>query len=42
MQDVQGAGSDPVVPDIRPDGSDDPAGRQRYRRVTVLIEAAGD
>lgn len=28
---------DPVAPNIRPNGSDDPEGRQRNRRVTVII-----
>ena len=27
----------PVVPNTRPDGSDDPAGRARNRRVTVTF-----
>jgi photosystem I P700 chlorophyll a apoprotein A2 len=28
----------PVVPNTRPDGSDDPAGREKNRRVEVVIE----
>jgi len=28
----------PVAPDTRPDGSDDPEGRQRNRRVEIVIE----
>jgi outer membrane protein OmpA-like peptidoglycan-associated protein len=28
---------DPVVPNERPDGSDDPDGRQRNRRVEILV-----
>lgn len=28
----------PVVPNTRPDGSDDPAGRERNRRVEVVLE----
>jgi outer membrane protein OmpA-like peptidoglycan-associated protein len=27
----------PVAPNTRPDGSDDPAGRQRNRRVEIVI-----
>lgn len=27
----------PVAPNTRPDGSDDPAGRQRNRRVEVVL-----
>jgi outer membrane protein OmpA-like peptidoglycan-associated protein len=30
----------PVAPNTRPDGSDDPAGRQRNRRVEILVDAA--
>jgi outer membrane protein OmpA-like peptidoglycan-associated protein len=30
----------PVAPNTRPDGSDDPAGRQRNRRVEVLVKAS--
>lgn len=41
LQDVQGRGeNDPVAPNTHPDGSDDPAGRQRNRRVVVLIQTA--
>ncbi len=29
--------SKPVVPNVRPDGSDDPEGRQKNRRVTFVI-----
>lgn len=29
--------ADPVVPNSRPDGSDDPSGRQRNRRVEIVI-----
>lgn len=36
---VEGQGfHDPVAPNQKPDGSDNPAGRQRNRRVDVLIE----
>jgi len=28
---------DPVAPNERPDGSDDPEGRQRNRRVEILV-----
>lgn len=28
---------DPVAPNAKPDGSDDPAGRQRNRRVTISV-----
>jgi outer membrane protein OmpA-like peptidoglycan-associated protein len=35
---TQGFGSaNPVVPNTKPDGSDDPAGRQRNRRVEIVI-----
>lgn len=30
--------SRPVAPNAKPDGSDDPAGRQRNRRVEVVVE----
>jgi len=33
--------SRPVVPNEKPDGSDDPAGRQRNRRVEVVIDTCG-
>jgi outer membrane protein OmpA-like peptidoglycan-associated protein len=29
--------ANPVVPNTKPDGSDDPAGRQRNRRVEIVI-----
>ena len=32
--------SRPVAPNTRPDGSDDPAGRQRNRRVEILLDGA--
>jgi outer membrane protein OmpA-like peptidoglycan-associated protein len=38
---LQAAGrgeSEPVAPNARPDGADDPEGRQRNRRVEVLLE----
>ena len=39
---VSGAGeSAPVVPNTRPDGSDDPAGRAKNRRVEVIVPHAG-
>jgi flagellar motor protein MotB len=28
----------PVAPSTRPDGSDDPAGRQKNRRVEIVIQ----
>ena len=31
----------PVAPDTRPDGSDDPAGRQKNRRVEVVLDLCG-
>lgn len=38
---VSGAGEgSPVAPNARPDGSDDPAGRARNRRVEVIVPAA--
>jgi len=37
---AQGLGErEPVAPNVRPDGSDDPEGRQRNRRVEIVIEA---
>ena len=37
--DIKGEGfHDPIAPNQNPDGSDNPAGRQRNRRVDVLIE----
>lgn len=39
---VQGRGrSEPVAANTLPDGSDDPQGRQRNRRVQILIEPLG-
>ena len=39
---TQGQGKrQPVAPNARPDGSDDPEGRQRNRRVQILIEPLG-
>ena len=36
---INGAGEmRPVAPNTKPDGSDDPAGRQRNRRVDVVID----
>ncbi|MDA7419094.1 OmpA family protein [Xenophilus arseniciresistens] len=36
---IEGLGErEPVAPNARPDGSDDPEGRQRNRRVELLIE----
>ncbi|MFO1056558.1 MAG: OmpA family protein [Dongiaceae bacterium] len=32
---------DPVAPNRKPDGSDDPAGRQKNRRVEVLVDGCG-
>ena len=29
--------ADPVAPNVKPDGSDDPAGRQKNRRVEILV-----
>lgn len=35
---IEGRGErDPVAPNVRPDGSDDPAGRQRNRRVEIIL-----
>ena len=31
----------PVAPNTRPDGSDDPAGRQKNRRVEVILDLCG-
>jgi outer membrane protein OmpA-like peptidoglycan-associated protein len=31
----------PVAPNARPDGSDDPAGRQKNRRVEVILDLCG-
>lgn len=31
----------PVAPNARPDGADDPAGRQRNRRVEIAVAAEG-
>jgi outer membrane protein OmpA-like peptidoglycan-associated protein len=31
---------DPVAPNAKPDGSDDPAGRQRNRRVEIRVQTA--
>lgn len=43
LVDTRGRGeADPKAPNAHPDGSDDPAGRQRNRRVEVLIEPSGD
>ncbi len=39
---VSGAGETaPVAPNARPDGSDDPAGRAKNRRVEVVVPVAG-
>jgi outer membrane protein OmpA-like peptidoglycan-associated protein len=36
---TQGFGAkNPVAPNTKPDGSDDPAGRQRNRRVEIVIQ----
>ena len=36
---VEGRGrSEPVAPNAKPDGTDDPAGRQRNRRVEFLLQ----
>jgi outer membrane protein OmpA-like peptidoglycan-associated protein len=32
--------TDPVAPNVRPDGADDPAGRALNRRVTIVIPKA--
>lgn len=35
---VDGAGeTEPVAPNVKPDGSDDPEGRQKNRRVTIVV-----
>jgi outer membrane protein OmpA-like peptidoglycan-associated protein len=42
-RDIQAVGrgeSEPVAPNAAPDGSDDPAGRARNRRVVVIVPAA--
>jgi outer membrane protein OmpA-like peptidoglycan-associated protein len=39
VMDVQGRGErEPVAPNARPDGSDDPEGRARNRRVEIRVE----
>jgi outer membrane protein OmpA-like peptidoglycan-associated protein len=36
---IKGYGkADPVAPNTKPDGSDDPQGRQKNRRVEVVIQ----
>jgi outer membrane protein OmpA-like peptidoglycan-associated protein len=40
---VKGYGErDPVAPNARPDGSDDPEGRQRNRRVEIILSPVPD
>jgi len=35
---AESLGKYPVVPNAKPDGSDDPAGRQKNRRVEVVLD----
>lgn len=40
---IQGWGKrKPIAPNTRPDGSDDPAGRQKNRRVEVVVDTCKD
>lgn len=40
---IQGWGKRrPVAPNAKPDGSDDPAGRQKNRRVEVVLDLCKD
>ena len=40
---IEGLGQrNPVAPNTRPDGSDDPEGRQKNRRIEIVIDTCSE